>query len=526
MKYPPVELEGSDLAVYRELLELAGGEKAAWEAWERWKCLNDLYYLGGEVLGMGEARRGTKKIVDPTFHKWMAGVLQPKEDLLLLVPRWHLKTSWLKVSMIQELLRDPYSRQGLLSLTSGLSRMTLRSIMQMLCTKKLREIFPDRIPAPGKRYGNWQEANQDALTVYRPPRDGYMPQEPQISVYGIDSTMTGLHFDRWIGDDILDHTTVRSPAAMEKTEEWYQHARGKLDPDGYETYLGTHYHHQDLYSKMRKDGDIKRIFVRQAIENGKPIYRFFTHEILEKYRKRMGEYIYSCQMRNDPVPRADRLFPPPQPTYHELPEGVYRYYITVDPAATTKVYSDETAIVVAAVAENGMVYVLEAIHFKKSGDEIARILLDLNAKYKPQQIGIEFGLQEHLSIIIRMIREQYEKVQGQAIYLPITSVKIDPGRGKYDRFNLTLGSFIRSGKLKIKDSLFDLMEQMEFITANYRGKDDLVDALSMIFTIVKQFSYRTWAHPLGDVQKDWTTWEELFAKQDSRRGWDSRFAVS
>ena len=517
-------MSAPDARIYGQLLEKAGDEKRAWDAWQRWKCRTDLYYLTTEVLGWGEARRAGKPLIDPVFHRWLCRKMEPRESMLMLVPRWHLKTSFLRGRIVQEILNNPYIRIGLLSLTGRLSRMSLGGVAVILSNPKLRKIFPDLLPNPGKKYSGWGETNEEALTVYRPPREGYVPQEPQLSVYGTESVLTGLHFDWFIGDDILDYKTIRSPALMEKTEEWYRHARGIMDPTGWESYIGTHYHHQDLYTKIRSDGDIERIFIRSAVENGRPIYRFFTHALLEKYRKRMQDYVFQCQMYNNPVPSQDRLFPPPQPVFEELPAGKYRYYITVDPAATTKVYSDETAVVVVAVNEVGVVYVVEAVHFKKPGDEIAKTILELNEKYHPEMIGIELGLQEHLLVIIDMVRVTFEKLLNKRIQLPITAVKIDPGRGKYDRFNLTLGAFVRSGKLKIHERLRDLMLQMEFITPNYKGKDDLVDALSMVFIIVKQFSYGQWRYPLATTHRGWAIMDELFRSKQAD-GWEARFKV-
>lgn len=86
-----------------------------------------------------------------------------------------------------------------------------------------------------------------------------------------------------------------------------------------------------------------------------------------------------------------------------------------------------------------------------------------------------------------------------------------------------MGSFIRGGKLKIKSSLVDLMHQMSLYNKNYNGKDDLVDALSMLFSIVDTFSYRYWREPLGIIKRGFYTIEELFKKKEAT-GYNERFA--
>lgn len=522
----PEKLRGLEKAQWERALEATGDEKKAWEAWDRWKCKTDLWYLATEVYGWDRIRRRTGKngmLLDSVFHRWMFRALEPRDSMLMMVPRGHLKTSALNLRIAQEILVNPYVRIGLLSLTTKRARQSMGTVTKLLADSRLRQRFPE-IPPPGKNYRGWEIANQDELTVYRPPRPEGIPDEPQLSVYGVESTNTGLHFDWWIGDDILDDSTVRSQLLLDKTEDWYRHASGKLDPMGWETYLGTHYHHMDLWTQIRKEQALPRIYVRGAVENGRPIYRFFTLEMLEKIRKRMGDYIFNCQYYNNPIPTKDMLFPPPQPTFETLPETEYVFYMAVDPAATTKVYSDETAIVVAAVDKTGCVWVMEALHFKKSGDQIAEAILQLNEKYHPKRIGIELGLQEHLMVILRMAHEAREKALQQRIELPVTSIKIDRTKGKYDRFNITVGAFLRSGKLKIHTDLHALMNQMGTITVNYKGKDDIVDALSMIFPLVGNFSYGRWKNTsLTNV--GWAAMEDIF-RPKGLSAWAERFAVN
>jgi hypothetical protein len=195
--------------------------------------------------------------------------------------------------------------------------------------------------------------------------------------------------------------------------------------------------------------------------------------------------------------------------------------MAVDPAATVNTWSDETAIIVAAVNEIGYVFVEEAFHFKKTGDQTAEFILQLNEKYNPRKIGIEFGLQEHLRYIIDMKKSNWEAAQRKTISLPIEPIQITR-RDKYDRINLTLGSFVRSRRIAINSRLTDLMIQMGLYNKNYAGKDDLVDALSMIFSVVEQFSFKYWKDPLGLVKKGITIMD--LCKKKTAMGYGDRFS--
>src|SRR3990167_2775185 len=182
---------------YKEILAQIKDEEASMHQWMRWKCLTDLFYLGYEVLGLKDAKdRNTgRKLVDPAFHGWLCGVLGTNEDVMVIVPRRHMKTTWVKIKLIQNILKNPFVRQAMFSSTTALVSQELASIKRMLVAPKLMALFPEDIPDPGKRNMGWERSTAEELTVKRDPSLGSPPQENQIEVYGAGSTVTGKHFD-------------------------------------------------------------------------------------------------------------------------------------------------------------------------------------------------------------------------------------------------------------------------------------------------------------------------------------------
>jgi hypothetical protein len=77
--------------------------------------------------------------------------------------------------------------------------------------------------------------------------------------------------------------------------------------------------------------------------------------------------------------------------------------------------------------------------------------------------------------------------------------------------------------MAIKSNLTDLMTQMQLYNRNYSGKDDLVDACSMLFSVIDTFSFRYWSQPLGLVRKGMMTLETIFKKKTAV-GWNDRFS--
>lgn len=508
---------------YKEFLEKTGDENEATTLWMKWKCLTDLFFLGYEILGLKEAKdkRG-RHLVDPVFHTWLAGVLSTNEDVMVIVPRRHMKTTWVKIKLIQNILRDPFVRQALYSSTADLLEQELASIKRLLSNPRLQQLFPEVITPPGPKGMGWQVNRASQLTVWRDPRGTVAPpQECQIEVFGIGGNPIGKHFDVHIYDDLVTDKNSQTMEQLNKTREWYGYIQGVLEPGGQEIYIGTPYHYDDLTNFIKREKIFENVYWRPVVENGKYIYSYFNDKIMSRLRKRMTPYQISTQYFCDPSPMEDQLFPPPQPQFDALPQGKYNYYISVDPAATINAWSDETAIIVAAVNELGYVFVVEAFHFKKTGDQTAEFILQLNEKYNPRKIGIEFGLQEHLRYIIDLKKANWEAAQRKKIALPIESIQINK-KSKYDRINLTLGSFVRSHKIAINVKLTDLMTQMALYNKNYSGKDDLVDALSMIFSVIEQFSFRYWQDPLGLIIKGVTIMD--LCKRKTAKGYNDRFS--
>lgn len=517
-------------------------EREARLAYARWKCINDLFFLGYEVLGLKNARVEGKKLVDPLFHRWLCKEIEKPGDHMILVFRRAMKSTWAKVRVVQLILENPMRRIALHSVTTNLVRKQLRSIVKMFQTPYLRLLFPDIIPGWKKtdrktgKPDSWEKLNQDQLILKWPEGMDNIPQESQIEVYGCGSTVTGGHYDFHILDDILNEDSVRTLAGLQKVEEFYEFLQGLSEPHTRELILGTPYHHSDLYRVLR-DGGKQAIYPPSKVtiqscwrdsSKTKPVYKYFTKTALEKIRRKMsisqGIYTWSCQWEVNPVPKEDQIFPPPHKTYDVLPE-ITDYYIAIDPASTIQTYSDQTGVAVIGIGPLSSIYVVDCFGIKKEGEEIAQLILRLNEQYKPKSIGIEAGLQAHLLGILNLMIAHWEAEQNRKIHVPIIEIKPNNRVSKFERINLTLGSWYRAGKVSIKTSLRDLMNQMTNLTPNYQGKDDLVDALAMTFQLVENLSFN-FRNQWGQTRKSWFTMEEKMREGHKKsETWSSKFAV-
>jgi len=185
-----------DQAKYNEFVKKYGEEKVPSQKLDvtkakyefmRWKCLTDLYYLGTEVLGLGKQRRK----VYPKFHRWLCHVMSLDGDKMIIVPRKHAKTTWMKAYCVQRILRSAGKlRIMLLSKTELLSALNLASIKRFFALPLVRALFPEVVPDPGKDYKNWAKSTTNELRLKDDINS--VSNEPQIIALGSAAKTAGL----------------------------------------------------------------------------------------------------------------------------------------------------------------------------------------------------------------------------------------------------------------------------------------------------------------------------------------------
>jgi hypothetical protein len=509
---------------YKEFLEETGDDEKARTLYVRWKILTDLYFFATEVLGWKEVKKGTQNKIDPKFHRWFCNILEKDdgEDRLILVPRYHLKSTFIKLKIIQDVLRDPNTSILLGSRTTTLTKQELLWIRRVFATPILRRLFPDIIPDPGKDFNNWEKATETELTLCRPNADAFIEQGPQIYCAGMGTTITGFHPKKVYLDDIIDDSTISSLIENKKAHDWWVY----LQPIAAEapiTITGTFYHYLDLYNTIIRNGSFgKNVHIRGCKENGKYIWSYMNDKRFNKMTKEMTPYAISSQMFNKPIPEEDKLFPEPQPLYKNLPPGKYKYYIAVDPAATDNPWSDDTGLVVGAVDEINNLWIVEATGIKKNPNAVADFIIQKYLQYKPLRIGIELGLQNSLQYLLEVKRQIYENTNKVRLPIVVVPVSVSRKKSKVQRISMTLGAFMREGRAKISENCKELLDQMHYFTGRESDKDDLIDAASMLFSTIETFSQFYWFQPQEMRQPAWGySFQELFKPKIPE--WDEKF---
>ena len=503
--------------------------KKAYDLWLRYQILNDLYFFGAEVMKWKDAKRGKRKRLQPKLHSWLARLLEQDEDALILIARLHLKSTWVKLRIVQKILQDPNIRIALVSETSNLVEEMLTDIKRMLSHPIIVRLFPDIVPEPGDKYQNWEVSRADRVTTKRDPSKGKVPQEPQVRAFGVGTVVQGMHVDIAFADDIIGPDSVTTANQMQKTEEWWAYFQSVIEIDAPVLMTGTFYHYSDVYNKIIKEKQFKRVYRRPAMENGNLIYsNWFTKADLEKIKKRQGDYIYNCQYMLDPMPQQDRIFPPPQPTHTELPEGEYSWYMAIDPAFTTKKWSDYTGITIGCVDKNDKLWVERSEQVKLSWDprtekSAPERIVQLATEYPLTRVGMEAVMFEQLGYIIEAKVTEWENETQTTIPAlhNILPIPIPRALAKAQRINLTLGMFIRERRASINDKLQDLLFQMEFFSGEGREKDDLVDSAAMLIYLHDRFAQHYWVDKT--IRKTGMSIRDFMRHGTNPSSWEERF---
>jgi hypothetical protein len=505
-----------------------GDEGKAFDMYMRYKIMSDLYFFGAKVLGWeNDVDKRGKHFLHPPLHRWLASKIGSPHDELILVARKHLKSMFMKLFCLQQILIDPYVRIGLFSVSPTLVKAQLAEIKKWACNPWLIKLFPDVIIEPGKDYKNWQKSTSNFLTIYRGPEKSV--QGEQITALGSGAHVAGLSVDIAIVDDIEDDKTTNTPEMMQKTRNWWGYIQSVLMAGGLTKVAGTFYHYNDIYNEMIRKQQFPKNHIHRmpGIIDGKIVYPFFTKERYAKLRKIQSPYIFSCQILLNPIPKEDMPFPPPQPIFDELPQDSsgYQFYFGIDPAAKAKSTSDDNGFVIVARNKINQIFVVEAIAFRKTHEELVDLLIEKAMQYVPYKIALELGnFEQGLNYIIEDKKSQYEIANNCKVPLRIDPISTGRMTRKSTHMSNTIGPWVRTGKLLIKSSCTQLIEQMDTYSGRGDERDDLIDALSMVFMSINNYNYSYQTRmdnlPGSHVGR---TFFDLYRRDDEYK-WEEEFA--
>ncbi len=197
-------------------------------------CRSNLKYLSKEFLGMSKW--------DDNLHDDLAEYLEKSGKYkLILIPRGHLKSSLVTVAWaIQQLLRNPDLRILIRNAVWDQSRRFLNQIQGFLEDSKLPVIFGAFTSTKAVWTKEEIEIKQRRIRK----------ASPSIMTAGLETSLTGLHFDIIIDDDLVNDKNTSTKEQIQKVIDVYNDSFNLLDRGGIHVVVGTRWSNRDLYGHI------------------------------------------------------------------------------------------------------------------------------------------------------------------------------------------------------------------------------------------------------------------------------------
>ena len=436
-----------------------------------------------------------------------------KDHQLVLYPRDHGKSAMVAYRVAWALTKDPTLRVLYISATSTLAQKQLGFIKQIFASKVHKHFWPKHIhPEEGKR-AKWTATE---IELDHPLREHEQIRDPSIMTAGLTTTITGLHFDIAVLDDVVVYENAYTQEGRNKVETQYSLLASIEGTGAQEWVVGTRYHPKDLYNTMlsmneptftedgqvngetsiyevlektvedRGDGTGTFLWPRQERGDGK-WFGFDIRELARKKAKYIDRTQFRAQYYNDPTDPDSRPIDYDKFQYYEkkwltLNQGNWYFkekklnlVASIDFAYSTRKAADYTAIVVIGVDEDNNIYILDIDRFQTDRiSEYFKHLLALYNKWSFKKLRAETTAAQQA--IVKSLRQDFLGPHG--ISLKVEEVKPTRHEGsKEERMEATLVP--RYDNMQVYHYRGGVIQTLEDeLVSNNPPHDDCKDALA------------------------------------------------
>lgn len=368
---------------------------------------------------------------------------------LTLLPRDHGKSAMIAYRVAWMIVKRPDIRVLYVSSTSNLAEKQLKFIKDILASDTVRRYWPELVK---KEEGKRKKWSSTEIEVDHPLREYEAVRDPTVFAAGLTTSITGLHFDIAVLDDVVVMENAYTDEGRRKVKSQYSLLASIEGADSEEWVVGTRYHPKDLYSDMMEM--IQEIYNDEGeIIGEEPIYEKFERTV-ESRGDGTGEFLWPRQQRSDGkwfgfdrkilaqkrgkyLDRtqfyAQYYNNPNSPEGSGIDRTKFQYYdrsflqqkmgrwtfrghplnvfASIDFAYSTGKKSDYTAICVIGVDPENRIYIMDIERFKtdKVSDYFKKIL-DLHIKWGFKKLRAEVTAAQ--KTIVNTLKDEYIRKQG------------------------------------------------------------------------------------------------------------------
>ena len=217
-----------------------------------------------------------------------------KTHQLTLLPRDHGKSAMIAYRVAWELTRDPTLRVLYISATSNLAQKQLSFIKSIFTSDIHRRYWPDYVHYDEGKREKW---TMTEISLDHPKRKAESVRDPSIFTGGLTTSLTGLHCDIAVLDDVVVYENAYTQEGRDKVKSQYSLLSSIEGANAREWVVGTRYHPKDLYSELLSmEEDIYNS--SGEIIAAEPIYETFERAV-ENTGDGTGEFLWPRQVRHD-----------------------------------------------------------------------------------------------------------------------------------------------------------------------------------------------------------------------------------
>jgi len=433
---------------------------------------------------------------------------------LLLFPRDHGKSRLVAYRVAWELTKDPTLRILYISATANLAEKQLGFIKNILTSKIYRMYWPDHVHEEEGKRKKWTGSE---IMLDHPLREKENVRDPSIFTGGLTTSLTGLHCDIAVLDDVVVYENAYTGEGRNKVKSQYSLLSSIEGAEAKEWVVGTRYHPSDLYQELqqmveevfdkdgnqigeesiyetfeqpvesRGDGTGEFLWPRQQRKDGK--WFGFDISILAKKR---GKYLdkgqYRAQYYNDPsdpdnVPVGkekfqyfDRKHLRQENGYWYFRDEKLNVYAAVDFAFSLSKRADYTAIVVVGIDADNNIYVLDIDRFRTDRiTEYFEHILHLSTKWSFRKLRAETTVAQ-----VAIVKQLKELIKQHGLSISIDEYRPNKNQGnKQERISSILEPrYDNMGIWHYRGGNTQVLE--EELSSRNPPHDDVIDALASV----------------------------------------------
>lgn len=371
---------------------------------------------------------------------------------MTLLPRDHGKSALVAYRVAWEITKNPAIRVLYISSTANLAEKQLGFIKQILTCPIYRKYWPDMVNEEDGKREKWTNSE---IAVDHPLRKVEAIRDPTVFTGGLTTSLTGLHCDIAVLDDVVVQENAYTEDGREKVRTQYSLLSSIEGAEAQEWVVGTRYHPKDLYQNLIE----KKVEIFDAegeLLTEDPLYEVFERQV-ENVGDGTGEYLWPKQQRYDGKYfgfdqnilarkraqyldktqfRAQYYNDPNDVSSASISSSYFQYYdraklsrsdgkwyyqgkrlnvfAAIDFAYSVRLKADYTAIVVIGIDTNNQYYILDIERFKSTliSDYFNRILV-LHQKWDFRKLRAEVTAAQQ--VIVKDLKESYIRVHGLAL---------------------------------------------------------------------------------------------------------------